>query len=47
MNEIDIKLELKKAALIGGQSLNRAAELYRWVVGGGEAWHKKTSRKSP
>ncbi len=37
MNEIDIKLELAKAALIGGQSLNRAAELYRWVVGGGMA----------
>lgn len=33
MTETDIKLELAKAALMGGQSLSRAAEFYRWVIG--------------
>lgn len=37
MTNKEIKMELEKAALMGGQSVSSAAEFYRWVTGDGKA----------
>ena len=36
MTDKDIKLELAKAALKGGRSVNQAADFYRWITGDGK-----------